>query len=282
MLTIIAGMPRSGSTWTYQVLTEVLQRRYPDLHGLGFRMPPDPRLLSVSEQHIVKWHDACPFSYVTAPRDRVRVVYSYRDLRNVVYSLANKLLIPVERTIDGLPYLLQMDAFWESAPPALVMRYEDFWQDSWTWVSRLAAQVGHFPAAEIDEIHAKYSFHANRERAVATATELSLDGVPLDDLSRSISHEHGKLLHWNHIREGTGYEWLKAPEAELRRLSMLLTPWLLRNGYEKHADWVDRLLATRAQQGGCDGKEASKTQADGQRERGSADGDPAASSNSGG
>src|SRR5690606_12004068 len=98
-----------------------------------------------------------------------------------------KMLSPVDHAINYVPTMLQCNAFWESTPLAMSMRYEDFWQDSRPWVVRLASQIGAFSAAEIDEINAKYSFNANRERATTTATQLALDGVQLAELPTSIS-----------------------------------------------------------------------------------------------
>jgi hypothetical protein len=272
MLTIVAGMSRSGSTWMYQVMTELLQRKHGQVQGLGYRTPPDPRLIEPDQQVIVKWHTAVSSSIVRAPRELVRIIYSYRDLRDVAYSYAYKGLTPLAVALNHLPTLLDLNAFWESMPLAATMRYEQFWLDPRSEVIKLADLVDHGWATTpvIEEILAKFSFEENKKRTKQASDDMARTGLALSDLNVSCSMNHQGLLHWNHLRKGVGGEWRTADEATLRQFDRMLTLWLIRKRYEQHYTWVDQLLAAR-RQGGRDGEEAKQTQADGERECGSAD-----------
>lgn len=264
----------------YQVMTELLTRKHGQVHGLGYCPPPDPRVFAPEQQAIVKWHITSPAHVVRAAPEHVRIIYSYRDLRDVAYSFAHKGMMPLPQAMANLPGLVGLNAFWEAQPLAATMRYEQFWQDSRAEVVKLADLLGIDDDTTIDTVNAMFSFAENTRAAKQRADDLARHGVVLSNLGASCSMAHHGLLHWNHLRKGTGGEWRTAPAPMVRELSRILTPWLIHKRYEQDADWAERLLASR-QQGGCGGETKTEAKEDSQAqqpEHRSATGSPAVDS----
>src|SRR5262249_3726065 len=144
-----AGMPRSGSTWQYQVVSHLLEAHCGGVRGGFLERPEDFERIAEQTAGRVPWltlkmHNGHP-SYLAALRDgRAVVVYSYRDLRDVTFSLMHKMRLSFEELVGQLQLVQCLNdyAFWTGQPHVLCQRYEAIVSDSAACVTEIASFLG--------------------------------------------------------------------------------------------------------------------------------------------
>jgi hypothetical protein len=163
-------------------------------------------------------------------------VYSYRDLRDVIFSLIHKRGTSFRSLIrEGMIHrILANDRFWRTHPRVLVQRYEDLVADPVTGVVQLARHLGLGVARrEAAEIAEAYSLASNRSRIEALRRRLLDAGIDLHDPANLQICDPTTLLHWNHLRPGHPASWKAEATAGQRALMRrICDPWLIENGYE--------------------------------------------------
>jgi len=197
---------------------------------------------------VVKIHPPQPVMLQLAAEGHARVIYTYRDIRDVIYSFAHKLLTEPSEILEHWSGPI-MEGFrqWTAAPRCLVIRYEDFCDDSPTDIRRLARFLD-IPIhdAWLRLLDNEFDLEANRSRAQNKCQELLQQQLDLSDPQHACRHAHGELVHWNHIRSGAigGWQYVATVE-ELEQLRDRFGPWLIEHAYEPDDQWVERLLAAR-------------------------------------
>lgn len=247
MLIVCAGMFRSGSTWQYQVACELAHRSGRTVHPCGFlsgetlasflAAPRDPHAW-----HLYKTHHPDPIHTALDPAD-TRVLYSYRDLRDVAYSMAHKTACTFEQAVVERQVLrgcMAADAYWAVFPGAFTMRYEEWVWDNGRFVRGIAAALGlDVSEATADEVADLFRFDRNRERSAQLAARLAGEGVDLSDPVNALRYDAGSLLHWNHLRTGAVGGWRTLATAEERAVLLAeCGQWLVDRGYESDTSWV--------------------------------------------
>ena len=243
MIVICAGMYRSGSTWQYLVAGELLDR-IPGGRRLGYvgrdefpaLAPADagpPRVLKSHEGHTVcaEW-----LAVGTA-----KCLYSYRDMRDVAFSMAHKQGMSVaELAARGrLKLCIANHEFWTGCPNVFVQRYEPWLADPAAAVTGIANHLD-IPLApgEAEAIAAKFSLDENRRRTVAIAGRFRADGIDLTDPANVNLPDADSQLHWNHIRQGIVGDWReRATPDEIAILAGECGGWLAEHGYEPDPVW---------------------------------------------
>jgi hypothetical protein len=246
MYVFCVGMYRSGSTWQYEVVSHLLER---------FRNGQRRGVLTVEQLDTLdfapeatawqswKFHDGHRHCAAALASGRALAVYSYRDLRDVVFSLMHKFSASFEEIVDRRQLLhacLDNDHFWRSQPGVLCQRYERLVDDPVAAIEQLA---GHL-RIEVDrgttaELAVEYSLAANRERTARLARRLCEAGFDLRDPSNTCRYDEHSLLHWNHIREGRSGGWRhEANPQQLARLAAICGSWLIAQGYATDLPWA--------------------------------------------
>ena len=120
MLIVSAGMPRSGSTWLFNVIRILLENSnyYSSKFSAGWIDDVD---LSESNA-LVKIHNFD--EKLTTESDLI--FYSYRDLRDAIASAYRK--FNRKPSLDYATFLIEQDAMWK-AKASFVMRYESMLAD---------------------------------------------------------------------------------------------------------------------------------------------------------
>lgn len=238
MFAICAGMQRSGSTWQYQVASHLVEGH---LHGvrLGFVglhwLPEVRREVIDNRWRVLKVHDSHPALTELIAERRAVGFYTYRDIRDVVYSIKARSGASFERVIGEVPNLLRHHRVWSAHERTLVQRYESHVLDPTGAIREIAAHLGlHPPAVEIENIAVLYSLEANRRRA----RQLADSGVPYDPHTQ---------LYSNHLRSGEAGTWRRlATPAEIEILRRTCSAWLVAQGYETDDGWgLDRASRER-------------------------------------
>jgi hypothetical protein len=251
MLVICAGMPRSASTWSYQVACALLNRQGPT-HGLGYMEDAfdeaQAERVRRGGSYVVKIHPPHPLMLTLTASHDARVIYTYRDVRDVIYSFAHKLLSQPSHILERWSGPI-MDGFekWTATDDCVKIRYEDFHRQAVPEIHRIAEALHlRVPREAIAAIDCEFSFEANRSRAERKQRELLQEGHDLRELKHACRHAHDELVHWNHLRSGSigGWQDVATPR-ELEQMRHRFGQWLIDNAYETDAGWVERIVAAR-------------------------------------
>lgn len=256
MYVICGGMPRSGSTWQYNVACHIL-RKYgrPDCLGI---QDFDQFLASAGDTkqrdkwRIMKIHDYHPIFARKFPGVRIAVLYSYRDIRDVAFSLVHLTGKSFEENFvrqSGLQTILANDSCWRAHPAALCQRYEDVVTNPAAAVQAIADHLEcSISCAEAHAIADQFSLSAMRKRVAAFVKRVEESGVDTQDMrNRSVTDPHS-LLHWNHFREGKVGSWQElATPRQIASLALACGYWLIENGYEQDLAWAMPALESHIQ-----------------------------------
>ena len=244
---ICAGMYRACSTWQYEVVGQLVEKR---LHGqrLGYvsgdcyesparsrsgRGPDGPgrcwRVLKSHEGH-------ASFSHAIHSGHAI-AVYVLRDVRDVIDSLMFKRHSTFDRLLrQGMIHqILANDRFWRSQPGVLVQRYEELIDDPATAVVQLARHLGlGVTRREATEIADDFSLESNGRRIESLRRRLAEAGIDLEQSTGLQICDPVTLLHWNHLRPTRSSSWqTQVSPRERAMLERLCGDWLGANGYER-------------------------------------------------
>ena len=239
------GMYRSGSTWQYDVVSHLLEkhrggRRLGFVTGAQYAELPQGSNLN---WRVLKAHDAHPAFAAALAEKRALAIYSFRDLRDVAYSLMHKYGAAFAKVIEQqhrLHVCLDNDAFWTAQPRTLEQRYEEIVARPVTAVADLAEHLGiELADGEAAALAEAYSLHANLWRTVELANRLRGEGMDLEDPAHAQHWDGQTLLHWNHIRAGRVGGWrTQATPRELAVLAGICGSWLIARRYEPDLTWA--------------------------------------------
>lgn len=254
MYVICAGMLRSCSTWQYMVVSDLVEQvRKGTRHG--FVDVEQYRSIKAEQQElehispayrnkwrVIKVHEEHEEFARDLEAGRALAVYSYRDLRDVTFSLMRLRQISFEEAVfeyKTLEAIIRSHAFWMSQPNTLVQQYEilvNAPEDSIQKISRhlrIPLQTG-----ACSSLALQYSLDANRQRTQVLAARLEADGLDLLDPVNRESHDEESCLHWNHIWEGRVGIWRQlATEKQCADFARVIGPWLVEHGYERENSW---------------------------------------------
>ena len=248
MIVICCGMYRAASTWQYNVACHLVEElcageRLGYVHdGPALAERLGPRLGS-GGWFVVKAHEPDPLFADLVARGEAAAVHSYRDVRDVAYSVAHKRGSTFEREVEGTGLLAQTVRnfqFWSGLPRVLSQRYEAVTADPVAAVRQIAAALGLvLPAALAEGVAREFSLENNRDRSARLAADLRAQGVDLAAPDNALRCDGATQLHWNHIRDGRSGGWRQA--ATPRHLAVLARGcgrWLIEQGYERDWAWA--------------------------------------------
>jgi hypothetical protein len=247
MYVFCLGMFRSCSTWQYDVACHLVEHH---LNGerLGFLAGDqftahDASAVDPSRWYVLKSHAADDHLGTVLREHRALGFYTYRDLRDVTYSLIHKFCSNFDEVVEQkrlLQGVLDSDRYWTAQPAMLCQRYESLIADPTGAIEEMAAHLGvTLASGEAEAIAAEYSLEANRRRTDDHARRLSDQGIDLNDPAHAFLHDPHSLLHWNHLRQGHVGGWREdATPAQRVTLAEICGDWLIARGYESDTDWA--------------------------------------------
>jgi hypothetical protein len=232
-------MYRACSTWQYDVASEILERhRQGDRLGFIEGIYFDRKVAAdrpVDAWGILKAHDFHDRFVEEIAAGRALAIYSYRDLRDVVFSYMHK----TGSTFDQLvargffELCLENDRAWRAVPGILVQSYESLIAEPVAGVEAIARLLEvSLAEGEAEALAEQFSWDSNRKRIDALAETLRAQGVDLSSEDQS-RFDPVTLLHWNHLRKGGTGGWRTvATPRQLGVMAHFLADWLVANGYE--------------------------------------------------
>lgn len=222
MIVICNGMPRSASTWSFNVATALLHRSQPlcEVHG-GYDENTARFLESIpstATHAVVKCHELDVHGSALAQSGVGKVIYTWRDPADATVSAMRMFGYDFERSLAVIDSSLELYSFHRRWGGALILDYERIVSASIESVGRIAAFLG------LDD-------RPDTVRAVAEQTSLEsvkknaeslTDDAPLVRHS-GLEYDPDTLLHPGHIRDGgMGYGRKVLTAEQLERVDALL------------------------------------------------------------
>ncbi|QDT61735.1 Sulfotransferase domain protein [Stieleria bergensis] len=203
-----AGMPRSGSTWLYNVARLLIESDTSLSKRFTFGWVGDFKKLPTQGSCLIKLHE---FDAEIAESADV-ILYSYRDIRDATASPVRK--FNKAATLDMVDQFVREHGQW-AAKANYVMRYEDMLVEKETIVQQVATTLG---IAEIDP-------------AVITA---SVEALAYESKGKKRKTYHKQnLYHRNHITDGRHGSWQGVLSDEfVEAIEQRHAEWLHEHGYQ--------------------------------------------------
>lgn len=228
-------MARSGSTVQYQIVCEIIESL-----GLGMTIGwvpvPNKELLDNLENAsfrkdkflVIKSHDFSPQIKTLVEDGKVKVVYVYRDLRDVAVSLANKFAKSTDDAISRLSHQLNNYYLWTEMDKIRVSLYENMVDDLYSEVLEIAnyleVEVNHDLARSISN---KLEINQQKQRIKKLDDDPHVIKSFGDDLYDPVTQ-----LHNNHIISGKWGQWKKSLSKEqIEFIESWAFSWFVDRGY---------------------------------------------------
>jgi hypothetical protein len=223
MLVFCNGMPRSASTWSYNVAVGLLRQATSGevFGGYDENLHRFLRGLPASAAHaVLKCHSLDATGTGIAQLGGARVVYTWRNLADATASFMTMFGLSFDRAIAVMSSSLDLYRR-HRRNGALILGYRAIMEHPEGSVRKVAAYLGlDAPDPVISAVAHSASFAKMRERVAEIG---SLDYGP-----NLLRHEHSSydpvtLLHVDHIRDG-GFDYgaaMLAPD-QLRQIDALL------------------------------------------------------------
>jgi hypothetical protein len=257
---ICAGMYRACSTWQYEVVSHLVEHhlqgeRLGYVTGENYRtmarpIPRGPEQTRAMSWRVLKSHEGDRSFARGLTSGRALAVYSFRDLREVVFSLMRKRAISFQELLrQGMIHqLLANDRFWRAQPRVLLQRYEDLIDEPVTGVLQLARHLGlGVTRREATEIADEYSIASNQARVEFLRQRLHDAGIDLTDPANLQICDPTTLLHWNHLGPGRASSWRRSASPNQQALlDRVFGAWLEKHGYESKQGDLTTACASRA------------------------------------
>jgi hypothetical protein len=237
MIVIANGMLRSGSTLQYNLAARVLETAGPLTRAgfLGDFSNPETRtrleeMKASDGWTIIKTHEA------PLPRDfydgRVRVLFSYRDVRDIAASIRKKWGFPFEQIISDIASMIEIERAVAELPNVLVQSYDKLYYDP----PSATHEISQFLNIPLDEAAvARISVETSidsQSNAIARSSTL-VRGL-VNRLKRQ-AYDAKTLLHPDHISAtgGKDGDWKNQfTEAQINMLSDRFGDWLIAHSYQ--------------------------------------------------
>jgi hypothetical protein len=223
MLVLCNGMPRSASTWSYNIAMALLRHTAEEIYGgCDENLHRFLRGLPASCVHaVLKCHELDAAGLGLAQLQTAKVIYTWRDLADATASFMTMFNVDFEHTISVMSSSLDLYRRHRSNG-ALILSYEAITRQPTESVAAVASYLNVAARQQlITEIAEANSFDRMREKVKEIST--------LDYAERLVRHKIGyvydpeTLLLLDHIRDGsTGYGAGRLNQDQLRRLEELL------------------------------------------------------------
>ena len=226
-----SGMPRSGSTWSFNVCRRLLhnaagaERVFADYVGEGKKLDEHiNRNGELQKIQIIKFHYPSQRIVNLVADDVAKNVFTIRHPLDAIASAKDVLRLPFDVALHKIKRSLEAFDVWREKSSSLFVYFDDIMADSKRQTRRVADYLGlTADDAVIERIAEETSF----ERARATAEKLA--SMPKERLAwrDGFYYDAETLYHIGHAPKGTARDWRTELSADEQRVAKAeLAPWL--------------------------------------------------------
>lgn len=202
MLVICNGMPRSASTWSFNVVTALLRAGGGSIYGAynedvaQFLASAEP-----SARHLVlKCHSLDSVGRALAASGAAKVLYTWRRLSDTVASFMRMFSVDFDHALAVTRDSLQLYEFHRRSGNAVILSYEEIIAAPADAVRRIDRYLGLDSGAEtVETVRTVNTLDRMRDRA--DALERRENQARLIQLERT-AYDPETLLNIKHIRDG--------------------------------------------------------------------------------
>lgn len=255
-------MIRSGSTLQYNIVRLLIEKMGLG-KGEGYFLPTqikdtEKNKLFIEwctslELHVVKTHNG---GLLSAELDKfakpgtIKILYIYRDVRDVAVSLMRKENCGLEKVIDNLDNAINVYNDVVTRPNVFVQKYEEIMHDLISCVQEVGGFLEIYPSKEIlNEVVQECSMSAVEEIVKTPQKRVKFKlrnfvkrlGLPVYYLLRikEGDYDESSLFHPDHISKDKGAigVWKNVlNEKEKKKINTRYETWLSNNGYLTNED----------------------------------------------
>jgi hypothetical protein len=236
MLILCNGMPRSGSTWSFNVVTGLLRRFHPSqaVHaGYDEDVGRFLRGLDRNVAHaVLKCHSLDELGYALVRIGAAKVVYTWRDIADVTVSYMRMFGNDFEHALDVIDTSLQLRRFHLESGNAVILAYHEIMTCPEKAIEQIARYLGLEGRPDlVAQVNEETSLERIREKVAQLSSE--------ETRRRLIRHENTlydpeTLLNVNHIRDGnSGYGRALLSQEQNARIDELMRKWDLTSSYSR-------------------------------------------------
>ena len=217
MIVICNGMPRSASTWSFNVAARLL--REVDGGGVyGGYCEEFTRFLQdvpPGMHGVVKCHSMESKALEMGARGAAKVIYTRRDLADALVSMMNMFGWDFEWSLSNLLRSLRFYRMHRDSGRALIIDYDQIMSSPAQVIESMAAYLGVKSTPRlVAEVAAETSF--DRMRQIVRQIDQAPEDAGLVRVMNS-AYDPQTLLHKHHIRDGrSGYGRLQLTPEQLR------------------------------------------------------------------
>lgn len=225
MLILCNGMPRSASTWSFNVVTGLLRGFNPAQSVYGGYDEDVARFLRGIDPDathaVLKCHSLDAVGYSLVRTGAAKAVYTWRDIADAMVSYMRMFGNDFDHALDVMDTSLRLYRFHLERGNAVILGYEDIMTHPEMVIELIARHLGIEGRPElIAAVNQETSLVRVREKVAQLNSE--------EAQRRLIRHEHTMydpetLLNVNHIRDGSsGYGRALLSAEQLVRIDELL------------------------------------------------------------
>ncbi len=241
------GMKRSGSTLHYNLTAELVERcgagkrvgpaQYGRFETLFLNFDGEPGYL------VTKAHRFVPQAVPLYLQGRARIVFVWRDVRDVIVSLMDawqESFFDIVFKRKSVQDVLSAFARWAAFPNALVTRYEDLVADYEREIRRIAEYLGLEPDDDlVREIAEQYDIQRIRQRI--ETFDFEKEGVKAEAKG---PYDPRTLLYTWHVKSGKPKRWKeRLTPLQVAIVERLAYRWLKEQGLEITSSRFMRFVA---------------------------------------
>lgn len=231
---LCAGMIRSGSTLQYQMASSIVEHA---CLGCRLKYVPESEFETVLNRHredtglkVVKVHVCTLTLAKLAQKSDAKIIYCYRDIRDVAVSAMRKFDMSFDALIDAgwLDQAITDYYAWTNMPNVLVSRYDQMTCNLKQEMSRISVFLGlTINDDTLSKLAKEFEIPVQKQRIDALKQR---HGQRIDE--SEIVFDEIELLHHNHIHKGEidGWRHMLSP-LQQSFLTERYSQWLHSLGY---------------------------------------------------
>jgi len=207
-LILCTGMPRSGSTWSFNACMSLLESTHPDASIVGFYSADIRAVLTErsADYLVIKCHNVDEAGHGAIGRGECRTVYTYRDPCEAVASFIVFADVSFDDALASIKASLEFMTFQRRYGDALFLSYTELNETPQHAIRKIADHLG---LAGDEAAITAANRRSSRQEAAAVAEKVETLAPAEVYRDEKYLYHRRSLIHRNHLTGG-GARWQSA------------------------------------------------------------------------